>query len=412
MTMTRSNRIWFTSQIRNLTVLFGLCMALYYSYAIGGILGLASFRDGLRSLHNFYGLDFFALVFFVPVVYAAYTMGVATAVQVAMASALVVVPEKSLNQAYPYSLFRPAAYGIILSAVGAAIALLQKSDAQRQTMIRQLEASAQQRQQLEASLKRYSESLEEMVKTRTEALEQAQAQLIRSERLAAVGELASSVAHELRNPLNVIKNCTYLLNMQLKEKAGEDVKATLKLLDRQIDISSKIIADLLDFTRIRHPNLSPVDLNGLLNECLASVAVPENVRVIRNLDGQAPRAHIDPEQIGRAFVNIVTNAIQSITPPGTITITTGIDSDCAWATFEDTGCGIPQQHIATIFEPLFTTKPKGSGLGLAITRKLVEQNRGAMEVSSELSRGTTFTVKLPIYKNGQEKNETNKHIAG
>lgn len=222
--------------------------------------------------------------------------------------------------------------------------------------------------------------------------------LIRSERLAAVGELASGVGHELRNPLNVIRNCVYLLHMTLADKADEETLNTLKLLDKQIDISNRIVTDLLDFTRIKPPSLAKVDLNNLLKESLSWVEIPENVAVIANLNGNSPRIMADAEQVSRAFANIISNAVQAITGKGELRISTGIEDGLAWVKFEDTGCGIPEQNMPRIFEPLFTTKPKGIGLGLAITKRLVDQNSGIIEVKSQVAKGTTFTVRLPTQK--------------
>ena len=491
-----------STEWKNLILLFVACALLYYSYAIAGAAGLRPARNALSGLHNFFGIDFFALVFFLPVVYAAYALGIAAAVKIALASVFVIMPEKSLNQPFPSFLFKPAAYAIILSSVGATVALVQRSDSQRHAMIRQLQClhdvgmaadstrstaeflgsvtgiiqrnangrdkagirisvggktfvstnfdgsgtvesadiimggrvagqiqissrslrqagagefsfaaslaervgGVLQRLELEESLRRYSDELENMVSARTKDLERAQEQLVRSEKLAAVGELASSVAHELRNPLNVIKNCVYLLNMKADGKAGEEFSDTLKLLDRQVDTSSKIIADLLDFTRIRKPNLAKVDLHSLIEDCLKSVPPNANVSMIKSYGGRSPQVLADSEQITRAFVNIITNAIQSINGRGEIRVGTGTEAAArnVWIKFEDTGCGIPQEHIGSIFEPLFTTKPKGLGLGLAITKRLIEQNAGTIEVSSQISKGTSFTVKLPVYGNGQE----------
>jgi signal transduction histidine kinase len=224
--------------------------------------------------------------------------------------------------------------------------------------------------------------------------------LIRSERLAAVGELASGVGHELRNPLNVIRNCVYLLNMTLGDQADNDTLSTLKMLDQQVDISNKIVTDLLNFTRIRPPCLERTDLNGLVRESLTWVAKPEDVLVVTTFGEDSPKIRVDAEQVGRAFANIIANAVQSMNGTGEFRVATGAENGHAWARFEDTGCGIPKENLDKIFQPLFTTKPRGIGLGLAITKGLVEQNGGAIEVSSQIEQGTTFTIRLPVCKEG------------
>jgi signal transduction histidine kinase len=252
--------------------------------------------------------------------------------------------------------------------------------------------------ELRESLRIYYEQLEEEVEKRTKDLEQVQEKLIRSERLAAVGELASGVGHELRNPLNVIRNCAYLLNMSLTDKGDEEAVDTLRVLDKQIDIANKIVTDLLDFTRIKEPSPVVADLNSLINESLSWVEVPSDVNLVNNTNGNFLRVKVDPEQTGRVFVNIISNAIQSMNGKGELKIDTGDNDTQAWARFTDTGCGIPEENMEKIFEPLFTTKPKGIGLGLAISKRLVEQNGGKLEVSSQVNKGTTFTIKLPIEK--------------
>ena len=228
-------------------------------------------------------------------------------------------------------------------------------------------------------------------------LEQVQQKLIRAERLAAVGELASGVGHELRNPLNVIRNCAYLLKMTLTGKDAEALK-TVAVLDKQVDVANKIITDLLDFTRITPPSPVRVDLKTIINECLSWITIPSQVIVKANLNGVAP-VRTDPEQISRVFANIIANAIQAMNAGvGELNIETGEEAGFVWIRFRDTGCGISAANLERIFEPLFTTKHKGIGLGLAISKRLIEENGGKIEVYSREGEGATFTVKLPLEK--------------
>jgi signal transduction histidine kinase len=228
-------------------------------------------------------------------------------------------------------------------------------------------------------------------------LEQVQEKLIRAERLAAVGEMASGVGHELRNPLNVIRNCAYLLKMTLTGKDAEALK-TVAVLDKQVDVANKIITDLLDFTRITPPVPVRVDLKTLINECLSWITIPSQVTVKTNFNGAAP-VTTDPEQISRVFANIISNAIQAMNNGGgELTIETGEEGDMVWVRFRDTGYGIAAANLDRIFEPLFTTKHKGIGLGLAISKRLVEENGGRIDVYSREGQGATFTVTLPLEK--------------
>jgi signal transduction histidine kinase len=230
--------------------------------------------------------------------------------------------------------------------------------------------------------------------------------LIRSERLAAVGELASGVGHELRNPLNVIRNCAYLLKMPLSEKDDAEAMNTLAVLDKQIDIANKIVTDLLDFTRITPPSEVRVDLKNIINESLSWITVPPQVTVRNDFNRNSRPVRTDPEQISRVFANIISNAIQALgARGGELNIETGEDDDFIWVKFHDNGCGIPSENLEKILEPLLTTKAKGIGLGLAISKSLAEQNGGKIEVESRVGQGTTFTVKLPLEKRIQTRNE-------
>jgi len=484
--------IWANHHLLYITIIMVACSVLYYLPVIAGVVGWTSAQDMLGKFHNIYGIDLYGILFFAPVVYAAYVFGVIGALLAAFISMLVLLPYSILIDTYPNALFKPTAFAIILSAVGSVVAMLQKSDEQRRRSMKELKClydvgkaaevsdsveeflssvlkvipqamsypeetkirialrdnvfqtpgfeespgkiiedlvvggdilgsieiystrhspylkkqnhltktlaerigGAVREIELEQSLKGYYEQLEEEVEKRTRDLEQVQEKLIRSERLAAVGELASGVGHELRNPLNVIRNCTYLLHMSLADKTDEDALNTLKLVDKQIDISNRIVTDLLDFTRIKPPSPTKVSLNNLIKESLSWIAVPEKITVTANLDGDSLQVRSDAEQVGRAFANIISNAIQAMKGKGEVKISTGVEDGFAWAKFGDTGCGIPEENLEKIFEPLFTTKPKGIGLGLAITKRLVEQNKGTIEVTSQVAKGTTFTVRL------------------
>jgi signal transduction histidine kinase len=229
-------------------------------------------------------------------------------------------------------------------------------------------------------------------------LEQVQEKLIRSERLAAVGELASGVGHELRNPLNVIRNCAYLLKMSLSDKEDAEAVKTLAVLDKQIDIANRIVTDLLDFTRIKPPSPVRVDLKNIINESLSWINVPSQVTVKTSFNGNVT-VRTDPEQISRVFANIIANAVQAMNAKGgDLSIETSEDGDFLLIKFNDSGHGIPAENLDKIFEPLFTTKPKGIGLGLAISRRLIEGNGGKIDVTSQTGNGATFTVKLPQEK--------------
>jgi signal transduction histidine kinase len=228
-------------------------------------------------------------------------------------------------------------------------------------------------------------------------LEQMQEKLIRAERLAAIGELASGVSHELRNPLNVIRNCVYLLNIAISEKDEAGAVEALKTLDKQVDVANKIVTDLLDFTRIKQPMQTIVELSKIIDESLTWVTIPERVKLSVNLGNPMKLLKTDPEQMTRVFTNLIANAVQAMNGKGgDLSINANANDNYVSIVISDTGCGIPEENIAKIFEPLFTTKPKGIGLGLAIAKRLVEENGGKIEVTSQTGKGSTFTVRLPL----------------
>jgi signal transduction histidine kinase len=367
-----SKHLWY------IIAVMALCSLIYYLPAIGNRAGWASLYNALNGLHDFYGIDILGIAFFAPVIYAAFALGLIPAIIVTVTTLLIRLPFAILTDNYAEYLFKLGVFSIALGVIGAAVALWRKSEQQSRS---------------------YHERLEEEVARRIKDMQQVQDKLIRSERLAAVGELASGVGHELRNPLNVIRNCAYLLKMPLSEKDDAEAVNTLAVLDKQIDIANKIVTDLLDFTRITPPSQVRVDLKNLINESLSWITVPSQVTLRINVNGNSRPVRTDPEQISRVFANIIANAIQAMNARGgELAIETGEDGDYIWVKFRDSGCGIAAENLEKIFEPLFTTKPKGIGLGLAISKRLVEENGGKIEVVSQAGQGATFTVKLPLEK--------------
>lgn len=259
--------------------------------------------------------------------------------------------------------------------------------------------------QSEAALKAYSERLEEMVEERTQELRETQEQLVRQEKLAVLGQLAGGVAHELRNPLGVIKNAAYFLKMAI-EASDPETKETLTILERQIRKANQIIDSLLDFARTGPPARREVNVNKLIREVFECVSMSDEqqIEIVSHLDESLPIIQADPDQLGRVFDNLIRNAFQAMPANGRLTIKSEVSvrnnsvDRSAWVavSITDTGVGIPQESLEKIFEPLFTTKTRGIGLGLALVKSLVERNGGTIEVESEIGKGSTFTVRLPL----------------
>lgn len=225
-------------------------------------------------------------------------------------------------------------------------------------------------------------------------LAQAQEQLVRSQRLAAIGQLAGSMSHELRNPLSVLRSSAYYLRSRLGT-SDEKVHKHLNIIEQEIVNSDKIITDLLDFSRTKPPTLQRTFLNYIVEESLERVEVPESVKLVLQLGEGLPPLRADTFQLEQVVVNLLTNAIQAMPQGGVLTVRTGRQDDALTLETSDTGCGIEPENLSRIFEPLFTTKSRGIGLGLAISKTLVENHGGTITVDSVPGQGTTFTITLP-----------------
>lgn len=236
------------------------------------------------------------------------------------------------------------------------------------------------------------------MKQAEEALRETREKLIRSEKLAILGKLTGAVGHELRNPLGAIKNSVYFLRMKLGQ-ALEDkkIKKHLDILEEEINISDKIITDMLTFGRIKEPQLAPANINNIVKGCLRENKVPPNIKVSTQLSSQLLQVQADEGQLKEVFFNIILNAIQAMPKGGELTITTIGKDEFLEVNVTDTGEGISKENLEKIFDPLFSTKPRGTGLGLLVCQSIIENHKGTIEVKSEVEKGTRFIVKLPIH---------------
>lgn len=237
--------------------------------------------------------------------------------------------------------------------------------------------------------------IEDLNKTSNE-LKASRERVLRSERLAAIGKLAGIMGHEIRNPLGVIRTSIYFLDMVLKESMDEKVKKHLNILQTQIDSSDRIISDVLDFARMKAPDLKEEDINYVVKEALSNAAIPPIVKVHTGLAANQPKVRVDTCQVEQVFLNLITNAVQAMPEGGELKVTTCQDGKFIIITFKDTGCGISKEDLTKIFEPLFSTKAKGVGLGLATCQGHIQAHKGKIEVESEEGKGTIFRVKLPV----------------
>ena len=244
------------------------------------------------------------------------------------------------------------------------------------------------RKKMETELRRYAEALEDLVEERTRKLKEA-------ERLAAIGELATMVGHDLRNPLASMEYTSYNLRTNYAPNLDKDGLRMLEMLEEDIDRSNKIINDLLDYSAKIRLDPEITDINSILKQTCRSLKIPENIKLV-DLTKQEPKIEVDFAKIQRVFINMVKNAIDAMSNGGTLTIKSKETNGSADVTISDTGTGLSEETIKKLWTPLFTTKAKGMGFGLAISKRLIEAHGGSVSVKSELGKGTTFTIIIPI----------------
>jgi len=221
-------------------------------------------------------------------------------------------------------------------------------------------------------------------------------QLIRADRLAAMGELTAGVAHEIRNPLGVIR-----ATVQLLEDAKGDatrIHESVEVVKQEIDRLDRVIKALLDFGRPSKPTLVHTDLNEVLSDVVlftSRFAKQADVRIIESFDDVLPLVQGDPDQLKQVFLNLVTNAVQAMEGAGgTITIETRAAGEYVQVSVADTGPGIPASDLSKVFDPFFTKRAEGTGLGLTIVHRIIDEHEGHIEVESGPD-GTVFNVTLP-----------------
>lgn len=219
------------------------------------------------------------------------------------------------------------------------------------------------------------------------------ARLQRVERLATLGQVAGGIAHELRNPLNVVKTSVYYL-LNARNLSPEKTREHLQRIERQVGISDRVITALADFSKLPLPQMRPIPIEPCLRETLELTPLPPEVQVALNFAPGVPDILGDIDQLRIVFGNLIRNARDAMPQGGQLEIGARPDGRFVEIHVADSGVGIRPEHFERIMEPLYSTKARGLGLGLAITRAIIEKHQGQIRVSSEPGRGSRFTVRL------------------
>lgn len=229
-------------------------------------------------------------------------------------------------------------------------------------------------------------------------------QIFRSERLAAIGQLAAMIGHDLRNPLTGITGATYYLKTRSDLTGNGKTKEMIEIIEKDIAYSNKIINDLLEYSREIKLDLTKTTPKSLIMDTLSLIKIPRKIRVV-DRSRNCPPLMVDVEKMKRAFVNIAKNALDAMPKGGTLMIQTREVNKHLEFAFTDTGVGMAKETMEKIFTPLFTSKAKGMGFGLAIAKRIVEAHGGKIAVESTIGGGSTFTLTVPVRhkKSGGEK---------
>ena len=246
----------------------------------------------------------------------------------------------------------------------------------------------------EDALREANEQLEQRVLQRTIELETAQEELVRKERLAALGQLAGGLAHQIRNPLGSIANAAYVLKRAVGEAPAAAVSSSVEIILEETWRANRLISDLLDYARVRAPNQQPISLRELLESVIVAHGVPHRIRVAVHAPDR-PLISADEEQLRGALDNLMRNAVEAMPVGGTLRFDARPEGTKMRLAVSDTGSGIAPEVRGKLFEPLITSKPLGRGLGLTTARALIENQGGTLDCEA-VATGACFVVMLPL----------------
>ena len=212
-------------------------------------------------------------------------------------------------------------------------------------------------------------------------------------RLTSIGELSARIAHDLRNPLSVLKNTFELLELDLSEVKTESIKNKMSRIERAITRMNHQVENVLDYVKEKPLKLETTSINSILHYVLERINIP--LDIVINLPKDDLKIKCDFEKLEIVFINLITNAIQVMSNKGEINIRTEFVGNTCVIDVEDNGPGVPSELIEKIFDPLFTTRQIGTGLGLPSCKTIVEAHKGTIKVVSSLGKGAIFRIELP-----------------
>jgi PAS domain S-box-containing protein len=236
-------------------------------------------------------------------------------------------------------------------------------------------------------------------------------QIIQTEKLATIGQLAAGIAHEIGTPLNIISGNAEFLQLDMKE--SDKGYRELSVIIEQTRRISVLIKQLLDFARPKVLSLQPVDINRIINSVLEFVhlqSFKNGIKIETNFKNDLPQIYGDPALLYQIFLNVIINAFHAMNNGGTLSVVTSTDDEKVIIKIEDTGEGIPPENMDKLFTPFFTTKEpgKGTGLGLAVTQRIVHEHGGTIKIDSEAGKGTLVTIQFNALKRNLSKTESNE----
>jgi signal transduction histidine kinase len=240
------------------------------------------------------------------------------------------------------------------------------------------------RRKAEMSLQYQNENLEQLVEERSQ-------KLVEAERMAAAGSVAAMVGHDLRGPLQTIKNAVYLM-----EKDPDTAHELRETINESVNYAASMLEELRLNVGDSPLQLQKVDLAALIRKAVEEASIPDSVAAELHVDDGLDSVSMDPLKIRRVLDNLLRNAVQAMPDGGTLEVSAVCDGDVVFFRVRDTGAGIPEDLMPDLFKAFVTTKPQGMGLGLAYCKRAVEAHGGTISVESKAGEGTTFTVRLPV----------------